>query len=66
MSMMSYNDMPPPILTGDGTDGFPSELEFVQQMEDYLYGLNEKKRAKALSELQYSILFTIFVSDPFP
>ena len=36
-------------LTGDGQDGFPSETEFREQMEDYLGGLNPKKRAKALS-----------------
>jgi len=36
-------------LTGDGQDGFPSESQFMEQMEDYLNGLNPKKRAKALS-----------------
>lgn len=56
---MSYQDEQPALrLTGDGTDGFPSEEEFVTQMEDYLQGLNPKKRAKALStySLQHAAL----------
>ena len=48
---MSFFDHDPPILTGDGSDGFPVETEFDAQMEDYLQGLNPKKRAKALSAL---------------
>ncbi|KAK4705266.1 hypothetical protein P7C70_g942, partial [Phenoliferia sp. Uapishka_3] len=45
---MSFFEHQPLVLTGDGTDGFPVEMEFEVQVEDYLQGLNPKKRAKAL------------------
>lgn len=53
---MAYFDHQPPILTGDGADGFPVETEFDLQMEDYLQGLNPKKRAKALSAFSFAPL----------
>jgi hypothetical protein len=37
-----------PVYTRDGSDGFPSEIAFDAQMEDYLSRLNPKKRYKAL------------------
>jgi hypothetical protein len=45
--------MPPdraayPVYTRDGCDGFPSEVMFTAQMEDYLSKLNPRKRHKAL------------------
>ncbi|GAA5913067.1 integrase zinc binding domain-containing protein [Sporobolomyces salmoneus] len=49
-------------LTGDGQDGFPSETEFREQMEDYLGGLNPKKRAKALmSREMYATILSVLL-----
>ncbi|GAA5992344.1 hypothetical protein JCM5350_002223 [Sporobolomyces pararoseus] len=49
-------------LTGDGQDGFPSEAEFREQMEDYLGGLNPKKRAKALmSREMYATILAVLL-----
>ncbi|GAA5986378.1 hypothetical protein JCM11641_005361 [Rhodosporidiobolus odoratus] len=53
-----------PVLTGDGTDGFPSEAAYEEQIEEYLEGLNEKKRAKALmTRDMYAAILTILL-DP--
>lgn len=52
---MSFLDPTPIILTRDGRDGFPAEVDFNEQVEDYLMGLNPKKRAKALSESRRSV-----------
>ncbi|GAA6016677.1 hypothetical protein JCM10207_000145 [Rhodosporidiobolus poonsookiae] len=53
-----------PVLTGDGSDGFPSEVEFGEQMEEYLAGLNPKKRAKALmSREMYATILAVLL-DP--
>ncbi|GAA5908948.1 hypothetical protein JCM5296_006829 [Sporobolomyces johnsonii] len=51
-----------PALTGDGHDGFPSETAFREQMEDYLSGLNPKKRAKALmSREMYATILAVLL-----
>ncbi|GAA5889885.1 hypothetical protein JCM6882_004354 [Rhodosporidiobolus microsporus] len=53
-----------PVLTGDGTDGFPSEADFADQMEEYLAALNPKKRAKALmSREMYATILAVLL-DP--
>ncbi|GAA5872884.1 hypothetical protein JCM16303_006865 [Sporobolomyces ruberrimus] len=49
-------------LTGDGQDGFPSETQFREQMDDYLGGLNPKKRAKALmSREMYATILAVLL-----
>ncbi|GAA6063531.1 hypothetical protein JCM10212_006704 [Sporobolomyces blumeae] len=59
---MSVQPRPSTCLTGDGNDGFPSELQFREQMEDYLGGLNPKKRAKALmSREMYATILAVLL-----
>lgn len=53
--MSNQQQRGPAALTGDGHDGFPSEGQFREQMDDYLGGLNPKKRAKALSTSSISL-----------
>ncbi|GAA6044055.1 hypothetical protein JCM8097_008696 [Rhodosporidiobolus ruineniae] len=53
-----------PVLTGDGSDGFPSESDFIEQMEDYLAGLNAKKRAKALMTRDMYATILAVLLDP--
>jgi hypothetical protein len=45
---MSSSSSLHPVYTRDGRDGFPSEISFNAQVDEYLDGLNDKKREKAL------------------
>ncbi|GAA5960301.1 hypothetical protein JCM10213_000866, partial [Rhodosporidiobolus nylandii] len=53
-----------PVLTGDGSDGFPVEADFMDQMEDYLSALNPKKRAKALMTREMYATILAVLLDP--
>ncbi|GAA5857928.1 hypothetical protein JCM8547_006625 [Rhodosporidiobolus lusitaniae] len=53
-----------PVLTGDGSDGFPSEADFMVQMDEYLAGLNPKKRAKALMTREMYATILAILLDP--
>lgn len=51
-------------LTGAGDDGFPIEADFFAEMDEYVAGLNAKKREKALmSQKMYNDIIRI-LQDP--